>query len=118
MREPTNVLVVEDDAATRDLLSLTLEADNYHVVTAMDGQEALDAVKLQRPDVILLDLMLPRVDGWQVIESLDDGSDCIPIITMSAGQRYWGVGEHGVKAFLSKPYHIDSLLTVLDEVTH
>lgn len=113
-----SVLVVEDEPAIRCLLSLTLEGEDYSVTTAEDGQQALDQVHDQKPDAILLDLMLPNVDGWQVIDCLDQDSqaDHIPIITMSAIGRCHTVGERGVKAFLSKPFEIDTLLTVLDEV--
>jgi len=112
------VLVVEDEPAIRGLLSLTLEGERYRVATAQDGQEALDRVQDRRPDAILLDLLLPRVDGWDVIRSLEhDGrAGQIPIIAVSAGARRVSVGEHGVKAFLSKPFDLETLLVVLEDV--
>jgi DNA-binding response OmpR family regulator len=112
------VLVVEDEPAIRGLLSLTLEAEHYDVTTAEDGAQALDQVHRQKPDAILLDLMLPNVDGWQVIEVLDHDTQAahIPIITMSAVGRWDAVGERGVKAYLSKPFDIETLLVVLEDV--
>ena len=109
------VLVVDDEPAIRGLLSLTLEGEDYTVTTAEDGQEALDHVHQHRPDAILLDLMLPKVDGWQVIDSLDQETraDHIPIITMSAIGNSRIVGERGVKAFLSKPFNDELLLQTL-----
>lgn len=112
------VMIVEDDPSVRALLSMTLEDEAYRVETAADGLEALDKLQQQRPDAILLDLMLPGLDGRAVIASLDHdlGVDPIPIIAVSAGSRYLDVGEHGVHAYLSKPFQIDTLLTVLAEV--
>jgi len=114
------VLIIEDEPAIRGLLALTLEGEHYDVATAEDGEEALDQVHHQRPDAILLDLMLPKVDGWQVIDSLDHGADAerIPIIAVTAGTKKVTVGEQGVKAFLSKPYDLDTLLVTLDQVLH
>ena len=112
------VLVVEDEPAIRGLLSLTLEGENYRVATAEDGQEALSHLHDQKPDAILLDLMLPKLDGWAVIDSLDQDEQVerIPIIAVSAGEKRLTVGEQGVKAFLSKPFDLDTLLLVLEDV--
>ena len=112
------ILIVEDEPAIRALLAMTLEGENYRVSTAEDGHDALVLLKDQKPDAVVLDLMLPTMDGWHMIESLDrdqPGAD-IPIIAVSAGQRKLSVGEHGVRAFLSKPYDLDTLLVTLDQV--
>ena len=115
---PKTVMVVEDEPAIRGLLCMTLECENYHVESASDGQEALDKVEQGRPDVILLDLVLPNMDGWALIAALSEKSetDGIPIIAVSASQRCLNVGERGVQAFLSKPFDVDTLLVVLEEV--
>jgi CheY-like chemotaxis protein len=112
------VLVVEDEPAIRGLLSLTLEAEDYRVTTAQGGQEALNQVRDQKPDAIVLDLLLPDLDGWTFIRSLEqDGKTRqIPIIAVSAGVKRAPVGELGVKAFLSKPFDLEMLLVVLDDV--
>jgi two-component system response regulator MprA len=112
------VMVVEDEPAIRGLLSLTLEAEDYRVESAGDGQEALDLLQHRRPDVILLDLMLPTMDGKALIDILDRDTKSkeIPIIAVSAGERYLHVGEQGVHAFLSKPFDLDTLLVVLHDV--
>jgi|tagenome__1003787_1003787.scaffolds.fasta_scaffold17035958_1 CheY-like chemotaxis protein len=115
-----SVLIVEDEPAVRGLLSLMLEGEDYNVRTAEDGQEALDQVETARPDAILLDLNLPRVSGWQVIDWLDrdHGAEKVPIIAVTAGAKKVAVGQHGIKAFLSKPFDLDTLLVVLDQVLH
>jgi CheY-like chemotaxis protein len=111
------IMVVEDEPVIRGLLSLTLEGEDYCVETAADGLEALDKVQRLRPDAIVLDLLLPKMDGWALIEALGGHPDepLIPIVAVSASQRYMRVGEDGVVAFLSKPFDIDTLLIVLDE---
>jgi CheY-like chemotaxis protein len=112
------VMVVEDEPCIRGLLSMTLECENYRVETASDGLEALTKLERQAPDVILLDLMLPKMDGWTLIDELSENAatDKIPIIAVSAGTRYTDVGERGVQAFLSKPFDVETLLVVLEEV--
>jgi DNA-binding response OmpR family regulator len=112
------VLVVEDEPAIRGFLSLALETERYRVATAGDGEEALSWIRDGQPDAILLDLLLPRMDGWSVIRSLEhDGrAGRIPIIAISAGDKRAAVGEHGVMAFLSKPFDLETLLVVLEDV--
>ncbi len=111
------VLVVEDEPAVRAMLSLVLETRDYRVVSAEDGQQALLKVQTERPDAILLDLMLPKIDGFSVIEALyhDARSARIPIIVMSAGHRLEMLGARGVRAFLSKPFDIDGLMRALED---
>src|SRR5688572_7576488 len=112
------VMVVEDEPAIRGLLCLTLECENYHVEVAGDGREALSKMGRVLPDAILLDLMLPTMDGWALIDALNERpeTDRIPIIAVSATQHYHHVGERGVQAFLSKPFDVDTLLIVLADV--
>ena len=114
------VLVVEDDPAIRSLLSLTLEAENYRVETAEDGQEALSKLERLRPDVLLLDLMLPRMDGWEVIAALraDRTTRDLPIIAISARVGLLSAMDHNVQAYLPKPFDTEVMLTILEEVLH
>jgi CheY-like chemotaxis protein len=95
-----------------------LEGEDFAVATAGDGEEALERLHHQKPDAILLDLMLPKVDGWQVIDSLDQSADAegVPIIAVTAGAKKVTVGQQGVKAFLSKPFDLDTFLVTLDQV--
>ena len=112
------VLLVEDDPAIRALLSLVLETRDYRVVTAADGQQALSQIHAERPDVILLDLMLPNVDGWAVLDALDGDAllSQIPVIAMSAYRPAQLPCGRGVRAFLTKPFDVQGLLGVLDDV--
>jgi DNA-binding response OmpR family regulator len=77
------VLVVEDDAATADLVALYLRREGFEVLTARDGTQGLDAAKHNRPDLVILDLMLPKLDGWEVCRRLRQMSD-VPVIMLTA----------------------------------
>jgi DNA-binding response OmpR family regulator len=83
------VLVVDDDAALRLLCRVNLEESGFRVVEASDGDEALELIEADRPDAILLDIMMPRVSGWQVAADLlnDRATDEIPIVFISALSR-------------------------------
>ena len=116
-RQPL-VMVVEDDPAIRSLLSLMLEAEDYRVETAEDGQVALSKLERLRPDVLLLDLMLPKIDGREVIEALRANPlMCdLPIIAISARFGLLSAMDHGVQAYLPKPFDTEIMLAILDEV--
>ena len=118
MHHQRTVMIVEDEPAIRGLLSMTLEDEDYLVETAADGREALEKVRRRAPDAMLVDLMLPVMDGWSLIDTLDADTDVgeIPVVAVSATGRYAAVGEHGVCAFLSKPFDVQTLLTVLTDV--
>lgn len=80
------IMVVEDNELSRDALSRRLERRGYRVLLALDGQHAIDRGRAERPDLILMDLGLPRVDGWEATRQLkaDPTTRHIPIIVLSA----------------------------------
>ena len=103
------VLVVDDHAPLRTLCRLNLEPAGFRVLEAADGDEALAVVAADRPDVILLDIMMPRLSGWKVASALlaDESTDEIPIIFITARAglsdriRAFELGAH---AYLTKPF--------------
>jgi two-component system, OmpR family, phosphate regulon response regulator PhoB len=107
--EPRTVLVVDDHAPLRTLCRLNLEPAGFRVVEAADGDEALAAVAADSPDVILLDIMMPRLSGWKVASALlaHPSTDQIPIIFITARGglsdriRAFELGAHG---YLTKPF--------------
>jgi DNA-binding response OmpR family regulator len=114
------ILLVEDNAFTRKLLQKQLEAADYQVQTAPDGIAALNAIRADRPDIILLDIMMPRLDGYQVCKllRLDDRFAGIPIImlTSKAGQEDRDRGmEAGVDDFILKNAEFGLILKVIEE---
>lgn len=110
--EKKRILVVDDDPAILRLLSTNLKARGYEVVTATDGEEALDAVQKQFIDLIILDIMMPKLDGVQVCRRVREWSD-IPIIILSArGDEHDKVNclELGADDYLTKPFGIAELM--------
>jgi two-component system, chemotaxis family, chemotaxis protein CheY len=104
------VLVVDDDASIRELLSTALEDDGYEVMPAMNGQDALAVCARWRPDVIVLDLMMPVMDGWTFAKRLRE-TDEIPIVVLSAATD---LARHaktiGAADVVGKPFDLDQLL--------
>ncbi|HVA62030.1 MAG TPA: response regulator [Mycobacteriales bacterium] len=111
----TRVLVVDDDAVIRQLVCVNLELEGFEVVTAVDGQDCLDRVKELAPDVITLDVMMPRLDGYQTAERLraDPETRGIKILLLSAKAQERDLrrgSEIGVDAYLTKPFDPDVLI--------
>lgn len=101
-----NVLIVDDEPQVRDIVATYLERDGFQVRTARDGEEALAAIRGQRPDAMVLDLMLPKIDGLAVLQTLREGGDDVPVIVLSAkGQEHERVAglELGADDYLAKP---------------
>jgi DNA-binding response OmpR family regulator len=112
------VLVVEDDDVIRQLITVNFELEGFDVITAVDGQDALDKVGDAQPDVITLDVMMPRLDGWSTAERLRDNAETasIKIVLLSARAQDADVarGERiGVDAYLTKPFDPDELIEVV-----
>lgn len=104
------VLVVDDDASIRELLATALEDDGYEVVPARNGEDALSVCERWRPDVIILDLMMPVMDGWTFAKRLRETDD-IPIVVLSAAND---LARHakavGATDVVGKPFDLDQLL--------
>ncbi|HVY11830.1 MAG TPA: response regulator [Mycobacteriales bacterium] len=112
------VLVVEDDDVIRQLITVNLELEGFEVVSAVDGQEALDRVGELAPDVITLDVMMPRLDGWTTATRLRENPETahIKVILLSARAQEADLqhGERiGVDAYLTKPFDPDELVEVV-----
>jgi two-component system alkaline phosphatase synthesis response regulator PhoP len=109
-----NILVVDDDQKLVELIKLYLEKDGYRVLTAYDGQEALEVARSKRPDLIILDLMLPQVDGLDVCRTLREEEELeIPIIMLTAKtmeqDRIYGL-DLGADDYVTKPFSFGELL--------
>lgn len=113
------VLVVDDEADLIRILQFGLEAIGYQVETASDGQEALKKAREIKPDIILLDLMLPKLDGYKVCRLLkfDERYKNIPIIILSArtqeGDQLLAM-EMGANRFITKPYDFTEVLSHIE----
>ena len=112
------VLVVDDDDVIRQLITVNLELEGFDVVTAVDGQDALDKVKDAGVSVVTLDVMMPRVDGWEAAARLRNDPDTahIKVVLLSARAQEADLqrGEKiGVDAYLTKPFDPDELIDIV-----
>lgn len=117
------VLVVDDEPDIRDILQLTLENSGFRVLTARDGAEALAAIEEAVPDAMLLDIGMPNVDGWQVLERIKSSAEVdlarVPVIMVTAwtseDDRLRG-GVEGAVRYLAKPFDPREVVEVLEEL--
>jgi DNA-binding response OmpR family regulator len=115
------VLVIEDEADIRGLIALELSIEGYQVDEAGDGETGLDLARDNPPDVIVLDLMLPGIDGWQVLRALKDDPDLaeIPVVVLTARaaeiDRVRG-GIEGAVVYLTKPFNPEALVSSIEDV--
>jgi two-component system response regulator MprA len=107
------VLVVDDEPAVRDALGRALRSAGYAVVTANDGVQALETVAHDRPDVVVLDVLMPVLDGFEACRRLRERGDRTPVLMLTArdavGDRVEGL-DAGADDYLVKPFALDELL--------
>jgi CheY-like chemotaxis protein len=109
------VLVVDDDSDLVEICSIVLEGEGYSVETACNGYEAVDKLAGDRADIMLLDVMMPALDGLSVckIVKRDPRTKDMPVIIMSASEVLRGRGEVYADAVLAKPFDIDHLVSTV-----
>ena len=107
------ILVVDDDRAVRESLRRSLSFNGYSVELAHDGVEALDKIAAERPDALVLDVMIPRLDGLEVCRQLRSTGDDLPILVLTArdsvSERVAGL-DAGADDYLPKPFALEELL--------
>ena len=116
----TCVLVVEDDPWIQWMIADDLADRGYEVITAQDGVEALERIGEIRPDVLVLDLMLPRSDGWELAERYRalTGGEPIPIVVVSAARNAdLPDASRGVRRYLPKPFDIEELARAVAQIS-
>ena len=115
------ILIVDDEPDILFMLRSRLEAHGYDIVSASSGDEALEKAKTESPDIILLDVMMPPPNGFQVCRTLKDDPAYknIPIIMLTAktteSDQFWGM-ESGADGYVTKPYNADELLAKIVEL--
>jgi DNA-binding response OmpR family regulator len=115
------ILLVDDEAELVELVKMRLEANGYDILTAYDGKEALDVAKKEMPDLIILDLMLPQIDGYKVCRMLkfDEKYKKIPIIIFTARaldtDKKVGM-EVGADDYIVKPFEPELLLMKIKDL--
>jgi len=117
----TRVLVVDDEPQVVWMLQFSLEAEGYQTFSARDGVAALDEVKEHHPTLMLLDIMMPVMDGWTVLEHLrslpeDERPRVVVVSARSSLRDRAKAAELGADAFVAKPFNVDDLLGVLHDL--
>lgn len=107
------ILVVDDEPVIRDVLTALFTGEGYAVLSAGDGLAALEVMETASPDLIIADVIMPRLDGWGLLSRLRDQHAETPVILLSATFR--GNPPNGV-VFVAKPFDIDHLLAVVERV--
>lgn len=115
------VLVIDDDLPIRGMLAAALRQHGFQVLLAGDGNEGQRALTIHKPDVVLLDLAMPGVNGWDFLQRLRETGHLgsIPIVVVSAhlGVQPQALLQMGVSAILPKPFHLPDLITLIEHLT-
>jgi len=117
-QERTTVLVVDDEPQVVWMLQYSLEAEGFHTFAARDGRSALDEVREHHPKLMLLDVMMPIMDGWSVLEQIQELPEgerprVVVVSARSSLRDRAKAAELGADAFVPKPFNVDELIAVL-----
>jgi len=119
MNAAIKILLVDDDDLIRENLSALLERAGFQVTTAENGQSALDLLARQRPDIVVLDVMMPKLNGREVLRQLRQNSDWLPVIMLTqvgdATERAMAI-EEGADDYLNKPFDSHELIARIKTV--
>ena len=107
------ILIVEDERAIVDIIKFNLVREGYDTLEALDGETGLELARTKDPDLILLDVMLPRMNGFEICTALRDGGSAVPIIMLTAREeetdKVFGL-EAGADDYMTKPFSMRELL--------
>ena len=118
MAEQKTILIVDDDIELVDGLRMLLERQGHRVIRASDGHQGKQAIYQQRPDLVILDMMMPRMGGYPVLEHFKGKPDAPPIIMITAneGSRHKAYAEYlGVIDYIRKPFAMERLLETVNK---
>ena len=115
-----HILIVEDDPAVQTLLAKALTAKGYRITQATDGVSGLTALEQEAPDLIIADIMMPRLDGMTFVKAIkrNAGTRSVPVIFLTAKNDPRSVVEGinvGAKYYVTKPFALDELLSKIDK---
>jgi DNA-binding NtrC family response regulator len=119
MADKSRILVVDDEDALRMVLSSELSSSGYEVATASDGDEAITVVQNKKFDLVLLDIKMPKVDGFEVLKFIKKNFPGVKVIMLTGFADLKNAIEskkHGAEDFVSKPYDLVDLLKTIERV--
>ena len=120
----STIFIIDDDQNIRELLAVNLIAANFRVIEASNGKEAIEKIKQTVPDLIILDIMMPEMDGWEFCKFIRDDSvlENIKIIMLTARgtekDKLIGREIFRADAYMTKPFDIDAVLTSIEKLLH
>ncbi|MBV8258348.1 MAG: response regulator [Actinobacteria bacterium] len=120
-KEGPLVLLVDDDERVRELVRVTLELEGYSVSEAGSAEEGMEAIERRKPDLILLDVMMPHVDGWEMLRRIQErhGAGAIPVVMFSGqvdGDTQRDAESRGATGFVGKPFDLQQLVDQTKQV--
>lgn len=121
MKKQTTIMVAEDSRSQREMITYMLQSQNFKVVPARHGEDALAKIMQHNPDIVILDIVMPKINGYEVCRTLrrHEFYRDLPVIFCSSQDseldRYWGL-KQGADAYLAKPFKPEDLLTAIAHV--
>ncbi|MBI4040680.1 MAG: response regulator [Deltaproteobacteria bacterium] len=115
------ILIADDEPDLVEMLKLKFESEGFHVLEAYNGEQALEEMKKQKPDLIVLDIMMPKINGYQVCREMkkDPNLKHIPVVMFTAkaqeADRFWGL-EVGADVYVTKPFEFEGLKKEIDRL--
>ncbi|MFC1852229.1 response regulator transcription factor [candidate division CSSED10-310 bacterium] len=115
------ILIADDILTIRKLLSMVLMKQGYEVIEAVDGEETLLKFEQERPNLILLDIMMPKMFGWDVLQQIKKEHPSTKVIVMTAvykksSYRRQTIHEYGADEFITKPFKIPEVLALVEKI--
>ena len=112
--KPKKILIVEDEDVSRRILTLALEGKEHELIFAGDGEDAVETARRQRPDLVVMDIMLPRVNGFEATRAIrsSPGLETVPVIALTARTTLYDekqAREAGCSDYITKPFRIGDL---------
>jgi two-component system alkaline phosphatase synthesis response regulator PhoP/two-component system response regulator VicR len=119
---PTKILVCDDERHIVRLIQVNLERQGYQVTTAFDGKEGLEKIRAEKPDLVVLDVMMPYMDGFEVLKTLrrEPETEALPVIMLTAKAQDKDVFEgyhYGADMYLTKPFNPMELVAFVKRIT-
>ena len=112
----SNILIIDDDPNVLELLAVNIDAAGYNVSTAVHGEDALQKIRAGKPDLVILDVMMPHMDGWEVCKIIKDDPSlaAVKVLILTAKDTHKdkliGKGIFNADEYMTKPFDIDALL--------
>lgn len=110
---PKKILVIDDEIELVDMLRIRLEANDFSVITAFDGDQGFKKAKSEKPDLIILDVRMPKKDGWTFVREMkiDESIKDIPVIMLTAKDQLEDMFKlEGIREYITKPFETEALL--------